>query len=83
MARIKIEDLPAKEEMSEQELKGIFGGFNPQPEPPGKSFGFQQVRRGIGRRGNIRGAVIPKLSGVRGEVIPKLSSARGAVIPFT
>ncbi len=34
MARIKIEDLPVKEEMSEQELKGIFGGFNPQPEPP-------------------------------------------------
>ena len=26
MARIKIEDLPVKEEMSEQELKGVFGG---------------------------------------------------------
>ena len=60
MARIKIEDLPVKEEMSEQELKGVFGGagntraFNPQPEPP-KGFGFHRVRRGLGRRGNIRG----------------------------
>ena len=27
MARIKIEDLPVKEEMSEQELKGVFGGM--------------------------------------------------------
>ena len=27
MARIKIEELPVMEEMSEQELKGIFGGM--------------------------------------------------------
>ncbi len=27
MARIKIEDLPVKEEMSEKELKGVFGGM--------------------------------------------------------
>ena len=68
MARIKIEDLPVKEEMSEQELKGIFGGFNPQPEPP-KSFGFYSVRRGIGR-GNIRGAVIPITTrGVDKEIV--------------
>ena len=26
MARIKIEDLPVKEDMSEKELKGVFGG---------------------------------------------------------
>ena len=51
MTRIKIEDLQVNEEMSEQELKGIFGGFNPQPEPPLKSFGFHRVRRGL------RGAV--------------------------
>ena len=27
MARIKIEDLPVMEDMSAQEIKGIFGGF--------------------------------------------------------
>ena len=27
MSRIRIEDLPVKEEMSEKELKGVFGGI--------------------------------------------------------
>ncbi len=51
MARIKIEDLPVMEDMGEKELKGIFGGFNPQPEPPRdlRSFGFRRRSiRGIG-----------------------------------
>ncbi len=60
MARIKIEDLPVKEEMSEQELKGIFGGFNPQPEPPRRDlrdFGFRRGRRGIGQPTALPGSV--------------------------
>ena len=60
MARIKIEDLPVKEEMSEQELKGIFGGFNPQPEPPRRDlrdFGFRRGRRGIGQNPRFTGGV--------------------------
>ncbi len=68
MARIRIEDLPVKEEMSEQELKGVFGGagntraFNPQPEPP-KGFGLQRLGR-VGSRtlvdaanGRIKGQI--------------------------
>ena len=60
MARIKIEELSVMEDMSEKELKGIFGGFNPQPEPPRdlRSFGFCSQRiRGIGGLGQ-RGIII-------------------------
>ena len=37
MARIKIEDLPVLEELSEKEVKGIFGGLSctpPENTPP-------------------------------------------------
>ena len=34
MARIKIEDLPVKEDMSEKELKGVFGGILVALRPP-------------------------------------------------
>ncbi len=55
MTRIKIEELPVMEDMDPQELKGIFGGFNPQPEPPLKSFGFRRRSiRGIGARRSAR-----------------------------
>ena len=60
MARIKIEDLQMKEDISEQELKGIFGGFNPQPEPPRRDlrdFGFRRGRRGIGQPAALPGGV--------------------------
>ena len=73
MARIKIEDLPVNEEMNEQELKGVFGGFNPQPEPPLRSFGFQRVRRGIGLRGQLVGSVPPN-----GAVPPRAVPPNGA-----
>ena len=60
MARIKIEDLPVMEDMDTQELKGIFGGFNPQPEPPLKSFGFRRRSiRDIGARRSALGSVPP------------------------
>ena len=60
MARIKIEELPVMEDMSEKQLKGIFGGFNAQPEPPRdlRSFSFRRRSiRGIGRLGQ-RGVII-------------------------
>ena len=69
MARIKIEELPVMEDIDAQETKGIFGGFNPQPEPPLKSFGFRRRSiRGIGVRRSARKGVFGSLS-QRGIVI--------------
>ena len=67
MARIKIEELPVMEDMDTQELKGIFGGFNPQPEPPRelRKFSFRRRSiRGIGTRPGAKagGALIGFLS---------------------
>jgi hypothetical protein len=39
MIRIKISDLPRDLKISKAELKKVIGGFNPQPEPPGRLFG--------------------------------------------
>ena len=33
MAKIKIEDLPVLEELSEAKIKGIFGGMSPTYDP--------------------------------------------------
>ena len=33
MARIKIEDLPEKV-LTKEEMQKVYGGLNPQPEPP-------------------------------------------------
>ncbi len=84
MARIKIEELPVMEDMSEKELKGIFGGFNPQPEPPRdlRSFGFR--RRSIRGIGASPGARIGGF-GQRGIVIVNNkpgAKAGGAPIGF-
>ena len=38
MARIKIKDLPKNKKISKEEMKKVFGGFNPQPEPPAITF---------------------------------------------
>ena len=61
MARIKIEDLPVKEEMSEQELKGVFGGIlvalRPPPRHDLRDFGFRRGRRGIGQPAALPGGV--------------------------
>ena len=49
MARIRIEDLPVNEEMSEQELKGVFGGVlvGLRPPRPG-SFGNSRAAMEFG-----------------------------------
>ena len=39
MARIKIKDLPRDKKISKEEMKKVMGGFNPQPEPPGRFYG--------------------------------------------
>ena len=36
MVRIKITDLPRDKKITKQEMKKVMGGFNPQPEPPGR-----------------------------------------------
>jgi hypothetical protein len=36
MARIKIKDLPKDKKISKAEMKKVMGGFNMQPEPPGR-----------------------------------------------
>jgi hypothetical protein len=48
MPRIKIKDLPKDRKISKEEMKKVIGGFNPQPEPPGRffyplKFGFGQI----------------------------------------
>lgn len=37
MARIKIEELPVMEDLSEKEIKGIFGGLAASQPEPGQS----------------------------------------------
>jgi len=39
MIRIKIKDLPKDKKISKEELMKVIGGFNPQPEPPGRYQG--------------------------------------------
>jgi hypothetical protein len=36
MVRIKIKDLPKGKKISKEEMMNVIGGFNPQPEPPGR-----------------------------------------------
>ena len=62
MARIKIEELPVMEDMSEKELKGILGGVTyaglRRFTPPGGTWLPSKIggRLGrFGRRGNIVG----------------------------
>ncbi len=40
MARIKIKDLPKDKKISREEMKKVLGGFNPQPDPPGRSLSY-------------------------------------------
>lgn len=51
MARIKIEDLPLLEELSQEEMADIFGGFsdNPQELPDEQLEGPNQTGYGSGR----------------------------------
>jgi hypothetical protein len=44
MARIKIKDLPKGKKISKEEMTKIIGGFNPQPEPPGRPIGYKFPR---------------------------------------
>jgi len=36
MVQIKIKDLSKDKKISKEEMMKVIGGFNPQPEPPGK-----------------------------------------------
>ncbi len=68
MARIKIEYLPVNEEMGEQELKGVFGGYQ-----TGGSAGLRSLKS-FGSFGNSRGAII---------AVESRGNSRGAVIPVS
>jgi|YNPBryantNP2012_1023418.scaffolds.fasta_scaffold246433_1 hypothetical protein len=41
MKRIKIKDLPKDARITKEEMRRVMGGFNPQPEPPGKLFEYK------------------------------------------
>ena len=38
MVRIKITDLLRDKKITKEEIKKVMGGFNPQPEPPGRLY---------------------------------------------
>ena len=72
MTRVKIEDLPVNEEMSEQELKGVFGGVLVALRPPRRWS--QKV---VPPNGALVGSVPPN-----GAVPPRLQvrgNSRGAI----
>ena len=47
MARIKIEELPVMEDLSEKEIKGIFGGAITSPALGAKGFQFGRGAKGF------------------------------------
>lgn len=80
MARIQINDLPVLENMSQEELLGIFGGLKIKFKAPGK---FQQKVIASAAVGAASGAAFGSVLGPAGTAAGAIGGAAASVVTTT